>query len=675
MMDFKVFKIAVAGQFEKMRDHNLFRTRVTKDEMWQTYLAGFPPGTNPIYRERTEHDCSCCRQFMGSVGNVVAIIDGRLVSIWDCAIQDAAYQAVADALSALVKSRPIDYEFLSPEKTAGTDKNFEQLTGGVKTWEHFFINIPKKFVQAKQNIGPLLSESRSTHDVFLRSLSEITGESIDIVLELIGQQSLYRGEENRFAVDALHTLKEKFDKLEGDSERDIFTWDNLKASPGSVTKIRNTAIGTLLIDLSGGMDIEGAVKSFESKVAPTNYRRPTALITKGMIEQARAKLTELGLTSALERRFAVLEDISVNDTLFVDRQISSRINNDVFDELEAGAAIRDKKSFDKVQEIPIGKFIEDVLPHISSMEVLFENRSAGNLMSLVAPVDPTSRELFKWDNRFSWTYNGEVADSIKERVKRAGGDVSGDLCCRLAWFNYDDLDLHMAEPGGYEIYYGRKGPSPSGGCLDVDMNAGGGETREPVENIFYSTKSRMKEGTYSLGVHNYCKRENQDIGFEVEVDILGDIHSFSYPQSVPNRAMIQVAEIRYTRKAGFEVVKSLPAQAQSGREIWGIKTGAFHRVRALMLSPNFWNGYSVGNRHYFFMLDGCINDGAARGFYNEFLKEELNAHRKVFEIIGSKTRLANAADQLSGLGFSSTQRNHLICRVKGSFTRTLKIIF
>jgi hypothetical protein len=95
----------------------------------------------------------------------------------------------------------------------------------------------------------------------------------------------------------------------------------------------------------------------------------------------------------------------------------------------------------------------------------------------------------------------------------------------------------------------------------------------------------------------------------------------------------------------------------------------------MMLSPNYWDEKAVGNKHYFFLLDGCVNDGAARGFYNEFLTPELDKHRKVFELVGSKLQMAPADQQLSGLGFSSTQRSSLVCRVKGSFTRTIKIIF
>lgn len=39
-------------------------------------------------------------------------------------------------------------------------------------------------------------------------------------------------------------------------------------------------MGTLLINLSEGMDLENAVKQYENIMAPANYKRPTAIITK-----------------------------------------------------------------------------------------------------------------------------------------------------------------------------------------------------------------------------------------------------------------------------------------------------------------------------------------------------------------------------------------------------------
>jgi hypothetical protein len=671
---FRELKIAVAQQLNRLKKYELFRVQIDKNLLWETYLNSFPSGTNPIYKERTNHDCNCCKQFIRAIGDMVAIVDGKIESIWDVQVNDPAYKVVASALSELVKSRPIENVFLHTEKTAGTDKNFQQLIEGVKTWEHFFVNIPTECVCSKIDIGGRLSESRSLHNVLFRSLVEITNESIDMVLELISQNSLYRGEEHTFVVKVFKKVKKEFDKFKNNEEKDIFVWSKISTLPESVSKIRNTVIGSLLIDLSEGKDLEPSVGSFESKVAPTNYKRPTALITKGMIEQARKKIEELGLTSALERRFATIKDITINNIIFANREARKGMSGDIFDDMVS--QVPDKiKNLDKIEEITIDKFISDVVPKADSIEIMMENKHTGNLMSLIAPVDPTAKKLFKWPNSFSWSYNGELTDSIKERVKKAGGNVTGDLCCRLAWYNEDDLDFHMVEPGRYEIEFGNKRrKSPCGGILDIDANGGDGIMKDPVENIYYTSKNIMKEGIYKLFVHQYNRRKTTDVGFEVEIDFMGTIHHFFYPKPMKTGDIVVVAELKYSHSKGIEFIQSLPS-SNAVKEVWGISTNVFNKVSVIMNSPNHWDEKAVGNKHYFFMINGCLNDGKARGFFNEFLTEELNEHRKVFEVVGSKMKTEESQDQLSGLGFSSTQRNSVLCRVKGAFTRTIKINF
>ena len=682
-MDFMKIKTPVAAKFAAMaKSGAVFRVELDKDILYSTYLDSFPEGTNNMYRERREYDCSCCRSFIKSVGNMVTVDgQGNIDSIWNVKIKDEPnFQPVVDALHKFVVSHAISEAFFSSEPTAGVDRNHEQREDGtVIQWDHFFVNIPRELVL--KDSGTKRSEILARHDVLLRGANELTDDAINTVLDLINQNSLYRGQEHKDNVVKFEGARKVLRAITDEVKRSHLAWKLAVELRPSVSMLRNSSIGTLLQDLSNGRDIEGAVNSFEAMVAPTNYRRPTAIVTPKMIEQAKAKVEELGLTSALRRRYANLSDITVNNILFADRSARKVItgDEDVFDTLSSSAKVQD---FNKIEEVSIEKFISDILPTASNLEVYLERRHKPNLVSLITSVDPTCANLFKWSNNFTWSYVGDVADSIKEKVKAAGGNVTGDVCCRLAWYNHDDLDFHMEEPVDH-IYFGAKTSRSTGGRLDVDMNAGCGTTREPVENIFYSKITNMVKGNYNLNVRQFSKRETTDVGFDVEIDVLGTVHHFSHPQAVPSGAYINVATLVSDGKGNIQVIPGPGVSSSKGvsngktENIWGLDSGDFHRANVVMMSPNFWDDQvGIGNKHYFFMLDQMKNEGTARGFFNEYLKPELDAHRKVLELVGSKMKTEETNDQLSGLGFSSTSRNDLIVRVTGkSLKRVIKIRF
>lgn len=679
-MDFKSFNVLLQKNIKKITKNvdKLFTVDVDKDILWNTYLDSFPEGTNEIFRERREFDCSCCRQFIKNFGNVVTIENGVVHSIWDFKASDARFQPVIDALSELVKSSKIQNVLVTRESKFGTQYSREMTPEGtVITWDHFFAEIDSKFVYAgrKDTVGTVLGDYRTTREVFERSLTDISKDSIETVLDLISQNSLYKGNEWKSQLKTLLKLNKQYAKLSSDKERDLFCWTKSVEIGPAIARIKNHSIGVLLQDISANSDLDQAVKRYENIVAPSNYKRPKAIFTKKMIEDAERLLTEEGFIESLPRRFAVLGDITVNNILYANRDAVKKMSNSVFDDLKKEADTKPKK-LGKTEEVSADKFFKEILPGASSLEVLVENRHVPNLVSLIAPKNPDSKSLFKWGNNFSWAYNGNITDSMKERVKSAGGKVDGVLRFSIQWNengdNRNDFDAHCKEPKGNLIHYARKQNVNTGGNLDVDIIDPGNNTA--VENITWPNLSKMEEGNYEFMVHNFSDRGGTS-GFRAEIEFDGQIHSFSYEKAIRNHAKVHVATVKYRKSKGFEIVSSLPSSMQS-KTVWGLKTNKFHPASVCMFSPNYWDEKTgIGNKHYFFMLNGCANDGTPNGFFNEFLREDTMKHKRVFEALGSKMKVKDSEDQLSGLGFSDTQRNSVTVRVTGSFTRTLVVNF
>jgi hypothetical protein len=668
MKTFHDLKSALNIQFDVIKEKDLFVSKADKNELKETYLSSFPEGTNPIFVTNTEHDCNCCMQYIRSVGNVLAIVDGKLVSVWDIDI-GGHYQVVADAMSALVKSKGINGLFLHHESDAGQAVTHSLTDGVSKTWDHFHQKLPSRCVSYIDDMPSKLSKVNNNYNTLKRAFSELKIDSVVVVQDLIAQNSLYRGEEQKAVVDVFATFKRLYDSADN---KELFLWETVIKFK-HLSSFRNSAIGTLVTDLSDGMPLEKAVKSFEDKVAPANYKRPKSLVTASMIKKAETKVVELGIADSLQRRYAKINDIIINNVLFADR--TAKASMGVFDELLSDVTEK-LPNLDKVEEVSINTFLTNILPKSKSIEVFFGNELKPSLVSLIAPVNKEAPSILKWGNNFTWSYNGEMTDSVKERVKKAGGNVTGDLRCSLSWFNADDLDLHVIEPDNNVIYFQKKHSFKTGGTLDVDMNAGAKTNNtNPVENITWADKSKLTEDReYQVVVHNYCKRNTQNIGFSVELEFEGKVSTFNYSLPLDNRKKITVVSFTYSKTKGIQIIDSIP-NATVPEKIWNISTEKFHKVKVMMQSPNHWDGEETGNKHYFFMLDSCANSADTRGFYNEFLNQELHEHRKVFEVLSSKMKVKHSDEQLSGLGFSSTQKNSLLCRVEGSFNRLIKIKF
>ena len=91
---------------------------------------------------------------------------------------------------------------------------------------------------------------------------------------------------------------------------------------------------------------------------------------------------------------------------------------------------------------------------------------------------------------------------------------TGDVQILLEWETSDDLDLHVIDPAGEEIYYSHR-HSASGGELDIDANVGT-IMRHPKENVYWPSGG-APSGRYEVRVVLFHRRTIRPIRYRVTV--------------------------------------------------------------------------------------------------------------------------------------------------------------
>lgn len=87
------------------------------------------------------------------------------------------------------------------------------------------------------------------------------------------------------------------------------------------------------------------------------------------------------------------------------------------------------------------------------------------------------------------------SEDLVDQANNVGG--SGDLKVTLLWNFYSDIDLHVKQPNGREIYFRQPRDNRTGGFLDVDNTRGG---RGSAENVFWASP---QSGTYEVSLVYY----------------------------------------------------------------------------------------------------------------------------------------------------------------------------
>ncbi len=113
----------------------------------------------------------------------------------------------------------------------------------------------------------------------------------------------------------------------------------------------------------------------------------------------------------------------------------------------------------------------------------------------------------------------------------AGEEVgSGEVQVGITWDTATDVDLHVIEPSGEEIYYSHS-TSETGGTLDLDSNPGCSIDGINAENIFWP-EGQAPAGDYTVRVNMYSDCDLGGASGNVTIHHCGEDSPESYPFSL-----------------------------------------------------------------------------------------------------------------------------------------------
>lgn len=106
------------------------------------------------------------------------------------------------------------------------------------------------------------------------------------------------------------------------------------------------------------------------------------------------------------------------------------------------------------------------------------------------PINGKIGNCIRLDKALKMVQSGDFEDCDSRPETPSTGDVQ----VLLSWGDYNDLDVACVDPYENVVWYKNK-RVPSGGLLEIDMNVNPGDSKTPIENIYWP-EGKAPFGTY-----------------------------------------------------------------------------------------------------------------------------------------------------------------------------------
>ncbi len=417
-----MLKTSLAARTEIDHDYNTFerhcRGRIAAHEgpffttdvenLFDIYLTNLPRAS------RQHYNCHCCRRFINTYGSLASIGESGTVEsvLWRVSpYVPAFFINAAGAMATEVRKAKITGVFEYADETWGTP-----LTG---EWTHLHGKPNHQCNLGVLTASQKMAERKEEFGMLLRALDEIKPDLAAEAVRVLSSETLDRSEKALGMAIWFSDLQTQMRSISG-KRRESLIWRAVALAPPGFAHIRSTMLKTLFDDLLAGLSFESVRTRWSSKMDPMKYQRPQAPPSQGTINQAEKVFEKLGLASALQRRFARVEEIVKiwEPTCAFSAKPTAGLGT--FAHLSPKAKQPEqRKLILPSRKMTWVKFQRDVLPGANTLELKVPEGRRG-FFGLLTAVDPEAKPLLQWDglegwmrNPFSWYFHrdGSLASS------------------------------------------------------------------------------------------------------------------------------------------------------------------------------------------------------------------------------------------------------------------------
>lgn len=449
------------------------------------------------------YNCNTCRRFFDDYAGLVYINDDGTTTSLLFGENDnrvpSLFTEIDEKMKKAVENKKVVDIFVPNISMFGS-----KIIGG---YRHFFLDT-SNYIKLTHKYQVLYGKNikkdfKDKLNAAIRSHIEYTEGDVINALRILETNEISNASIYKKYLETFRNLKKIYlDGFYTHEGYNLFVLNVLNA-PDSSVFIKNSVLGKMLDDIKAGLPLYQIIRNFNLLVEPENYMRPKAAPSEGNVKEAEKIVSSLGLESALQRRYATLDEIK---TIWKPSEVSNKndVNSSsIFGDLETKES-KNKRITDYIKlgtiMTSVEEFVTSVLPRAKEIYMDFSNYNKNekfHFCGILTQNDPNANPIIMWDNKdernpFSlYTYyEGSCKEqwNIKESIVKVTAVTNNPACWLHDKYSHFESCIFILE-----------------GCKDLNSNVAMSLFPEILIRDLYPVRSTIEaysNSHYLLGIEN-----------------------------------------------------------------------------------------------------------------------------------------------------------------------------